>query len=205
MLVYRSVSALFCFDRLQCVKDKLNNAVIAQWRQSDQLRGCRDTNPKSRMRKEIHNQQTGGLASSLDTLCSTPLSLVNVSLRSSFISLCKTSSCVAMCSTALVRRITASRASSDLRLNPIAPIAATEIEAPATAAMTSIMTATSYKGSLSTLSPQFFLATSPWTAVLAVTITSRFRAPSLVFQPSGASFSLYSHQSLSRGLIATKQ
>ncbi len=54
-------------------------------------------------------------------------------------SVCSTSNWVAICSTAEVKRMTASRASSFLRLKPMAPIAATLIEAPATAAKTSIM------------------------------------------------------------------
>jgi len=152
MLACRNVSALFCLDRLQCVKHKLNKAVVLQRRQSDKFRCCGNADPESGMRKKVHRQQDGGCASSLVTLCSTPFNLANVSRRSSFMSVCKTSSCVAMCSTALVRRITASLASSDLRLNPMAPMAATEIEAPATAAMTSIMAATGYLNRLAPVS-----------------------------------------------------
>ena len=49
-----------------------------------------------------------------------------------------------MCSTALDSRITASLASSLRRVNPIAPSAATEILAPAMAAMTSITTVSAF-------------------------------------------------------------
>ena len=49
-----------------------------------------------------------------------------------------------MCSTALESRITASLASSLRRVNPIAPSAATEILAPAMAAMTSITTVSAF-------------------------------------------------------------
>ena len=49
-----------------------------------------------------------------------------------------------MCSTALDSRITASRASSLRRVKPMAPNAATEILAPAMAAMTSITTVSTF-------------------------------------------------------------
>lgn len=186
-------SALWEYN-LQSFKDQLNPTVFFDRQDCNDFRASSNDDCDNSSGRRVHDQQTGGLASSLDTRCSTPLSLVNVSLRSSFISLCKTSSCVAMCSTALVRRITASRASSDLRLKPIAPIAATEIEAPATAAMTSIMTATGYKGSLSTLPAQWFLATTAWSAVLTKTLPSRLGTTGLVFQSSGAGFCLGRHQ-----------
>jgi hypothetical protein len=67
-----------------------------------------------------------------------------------------------MCSTADVSLITASRASSDLRLKPAAPMAATEIEAPAMAAITSTMAPWWYLFSLPTLPAQRLLATTAW-------------------------------------------
>jgi len=46
--------------------------------------------------------------------------------------------------------------------------------------MTSIMTATGYKGSLSTLPDQFFLAATAGTAVLSVTLARCLGATGLV-------------------------
>ena len=75
----------------------------------------------------------------------------------------------------------------------MAPIAATEIDAPATAAMTSIMAATGYKSSLSTLPAQRFLAAPPWAAVLPVTLSGSFGATGFVIDASQCSFRLDRH------------
>jgi hypothetical protein len=65
------------------------------------------TDPKCWMGQELHGQMRG-CASSLLTRCSTELRRPKVSFLSSRKSKCITSSCVAMCSTAEVKRTTAS-------------------------------------------------------------------------------------------------
>ena len=139
-IAHQQESALFLLQYIQNMKDKLNDAIaFPLWIQCDNFRSSSNANPKSRMSQKIHYEQEGGRTSSLETLCSTPLRREKNSLRSSLMSKCNRSICVAICSTALVSRITASRASVFRRVNPMAPIAATEIEAPATAATISII------------------------------------------------------------------
>jgi hypothetical protein len=58
---------------------------------------------------------------------------------------------------------------------------------------------------LATLAAQFFLAATGWAAVLAVTLTRRFGATSLVLNTSQCGLTTYSHYRSSGGLIATKQ
>ena len=88
--------------------------------------------------------------------------------------------------------MTASRASSDLRLKPIAPMAATEIDAPATAAMTSIMAATGYSYRLATLPTQKLPSAARFGA-LAIALAREFGLAGLVLQGASASFAANSH------------
>jgi len=128
-------------DHLQCFKDELDPAVFFDGKQGDDFAACSHQNCQNSCCGGVHGYEWLGLPSSLDTRCSTVESLVNVSLLSSFISECKTSSWLAMCSTALVSLMTAFLASSFRLPDVAAVIAATEMDAPATAAMTSIMAA----------------------------------------------------------------
>jgi hypothetical protein len=59
--------------------------------------------------------------------------------------------------------------------------------------MISIMAATGYKGSLSTLTDKFFLAATAWAAVLAKTLTGSFGATRLMFQSPSAGLCLNCH------------
>jgi len=85
-----------------------------------------------------------GEASNLETRCSTELRRPKVSFRSSRMSRCITSSCVAMCSTAEVSRTTASCWLWARLDRPIVLIAAQDSDAPHTAAKTSIMGPSGY-------------------------------------------------------------
>jgi hypothetical protein len=116
---------------------------LPQWQQ--QQLGMRPRNCGKR-----HTESSCYFTSSLLTRFSTWLSRVNISRLLCFISICKVSSDVPICSTALVSLTIAADASSLRRLNPNSPIAATEMEAPSAAARISI---TAQAGVTSILAP----------------------------------------------------
>jgi len=85
-----------------------------------------------------HIQSSCYCTSNLVTRFSTWLRRVNISRLFCFMSTCKISSELAICSTALVRRAIEAAASSLRRENPNSPIAATLMDAPKAAARISI-------------------------------------------------------------------
>jgi hypothetical protein len=86
MQACRIGSVLFCLDGTQGVKHQLNDAVVLKWAECDQFRRSCDNDPECRMMEKVHAQRCGR-ASSVATRCSTPLSLLNVSLRSCLMSI----------------------------------------------------------------------------------------------------------------------
>jgi len=116
------------------------SAVIMQLILSQQLRQWQQQQLGMRPRNcgKRHIQSSRYFTSSLLTRFSTWFKRVNISRLLCFISICKVSSDAPICSTALVRRITAAAASSLRREKPNSPIAATLMDAPAIAAKTSI-------------------------------------------------------------------
>jgi hypothetical protein len=92
-----------------------------------------------------------------------------------------TSNCVAMCSTALVNRTTASCWLWARLDRPIEPIAAQDNDAPATAAKISIIAAGGYFYILATLAATELSAVGRLTAG-AITLPGEFRLTRLVLQ-----------------------
>jgi len=68
------------------MEHQLDDAVVLERRQRNHFTGCSDDNPESGVMKEVHRQHEGGLASSLDTRCSTVDNLLKVSFLSSLMS-----------------------------------------------------------------------------------------------------------------------
>jgi hypothetical protein len=74
-------------------------------------------------------------------------------------------------------------------------MAATDIEAPAMAAMTSIMAPWGYQYSLPTLPAKGFLATAPGPAALAEPLACGLRRSRLVIEARSAGLGFYYHGS----------
>jgi hypothetical protein len=73
---------------LQHLQQQLNPAVFSDWQHANHFRASSDSDRNNgESGGLIHAQQEGGLASNLETRCSTVDNLPKVSLRSSFISL----------------------------------------------------------------------------------------------------------------------